>query len=169
MRCFIGIPVQGSLAKACLGLSANLPGAAPPDNLHMTLAFLGECGPRQVEELEAALARLTASCQPFQVRLLSCEPFPRENGPFLALTGDPTAPLLDLHRSVMVLVAEQGMEPELRPYRPHVTLAKPARELPVIRGDWTLPVDSVWLYQSLRDDNGKPIYRSLARFPLSGP
>lgn len=169
MRCFIGIPVQDVLAQACQALSAGYPGAAPAENLHMTLAFLGECGPGQIAGVEAALARLATSCQPFQLPLLRCESFPRDNGPFLALTGDPTERLLHLHRAVLALVAEQGMELERRPYRPHVTLAKPARELPVIRGDWTLPVDSVWLYQSLRDDNGKPIYRSLARFPLSGP
>lgn len=45
MRCFVGVPVTGPLARECKELALGLPRATPRPNLHLTLAFLGQCTP----------------------------------------------------------------------------------------------------------------------------
>ncbi len=87
MRCFIGIPVIGTLAHQCVTLSHSMGHATPMANLHLTLAFLGEQSEAALNQLHGPLKELADNSPPFQQLLNRCEPFPREQGPFMALTG----------------------------------------------------------------------------------
>lgn len=169
MRCFIGVPVGGELAEECIQLAAGHAGAAPLGNLHMTLAFMGECRAEQVEAMVPHLKTLAASFAAFSLPFTRCEPFPQERGPFLALTGALAPELEALHKGLEERLSDCGIHLEPRPFRPHVTLARPGHSLPVLTGEWRLLVSSFWLYQSQRGENDSPIYSPLARFPFSCP
>ena len=58
MRLFIGIPLPQEVRERLAGLSGGLPGAKwiAPDNLHLTLRFLGEVDGAQATDLDAALS-----------------------------------------------------------------------------------------------------------------
>ncbi|MEE3319327.1 MAG: RNA 2',3'-cyclic phosphodiesterase [Pseudomonadota bacterium] len=169
MRCFIGIPVCDTLADECVRLAEPHPGAVPKENLHMTLAFLGDCQQTQVDDLMFALPRIAETFTAFSVALTRCEPFPRDRGPYFALSGALTEPLQSLHGRVAKLLMDQEMLLESRPFRPHITLAKPGGPVTRVSGSWTLPVNTLQLYQSQRGADGRPVYHSLGQFPFSCP
>lgn len=168
MRCFIGIAVTGTLADQCVTLSHSMGRATPKANLHLTLAFLGEQCESAVSRLHDPLAELVDGHLSFQQRLNRCEPFPREQGPFMALTGAACPALQQLHHDLFQRLQVHGIPLEERPFRPHITLAKPGPAQTPFKaiGEWVLPVDALWLYRS---ELGEPFpsYEPLARFPLA--
>lgn len=167
MRCFIGIPVTGTLADQCVALSHSMGRATPIANLHLTLAFLGEQSEAALNQLHGPLKELAGNSPPFQQLLNRCEPFPREQGPFMALTGAACLALKQLHHDLCLCLQEYGFPREMRPFRPHITLAKPGTTQTPFKaiGDWVLPVNTLMLYRS---ELGEPFpsYEPLARFPL---
>lgn len=167
MRCFIGIPVTDSLADQCVTLSHSMGRATPIANLHLTLAFLGEQTQSALSQLHGSLTELAGENPPFQQLLNRCEPFPREQGPFMALTGAACPALKQLHHDLWLCLQGYGFSPEERPFRPHITLAKPGPTQTPFKaiGDWVLPVNTLVLYRS---ELGEPFpgYEPLARFPL---
>ncbi len=167
MRCFIGIPVTGTLANQCGALSHSMGRATPVANLHLTLAFLGEQSESAVRELHGSLAALAGRHRASQQLLNRCHPFPRDQGPFMALTGAASPALQQLHYELSLCLKEHGLALEERPFRPHITLAKPGTAKAPFNatGEWVLPVDTLWLYRS---ELGEPFptYEPLARFSL---
>lgn len=167
MRCFIGIPVTGTLADQCGALSHSMARATPVANLHLTLAFLGEQSEPAVRGLHGSLAELAGRHPAFQQLLNRCHPFPCEQGPFMALTGAASTALKQLHYDLRLCLQGHGLALEERPFRPHITLAKPGPTQAPFKaiGEWELPVDALWLYRS---ELGEPFptYEPLERFPL---
>ncbi|WP_162136920.1 2'-5' RNA ligase family protein [Alcanivorax hongdengensis] len=160
----MAIPVSGELAQRCQALSEGLPGAVPVPNLHLTLAFLGNINGQRRDAIDEWLQAVTGEHGPFVLPLTRCEPFPGSRGPFLALTpGSPPAPLLHLYQALLPGLPEADIR---RPYRPHVTLARPGQGLPVKTGQWTLTVDRLCLYHSQTRPKGPPLYQPLATYPL---
>ncbi|MAX54330.1 MAG: RNA 2',3'-cyclic phosphodiesterase [Alcanivoracaceae bacterium] len=169
MRCFLGIPVSGPLAHECVALSLGLPQASPRRNLHLTLAFLGECSPGSVKRLVPGVSALAARHAPFTIALTACEPFPEPEGPYLALTQTTQTALASLHDDIQQLLsAVDGFTAEERRFRPHVTLAKPGEPLQRRTGQWILDADQLWLYESDSRHGRPPSYHPLQRFALSG-
>ena len=167
MRCFIGVHVDGSLRRDCRMLAMGLPAATSGQNLHMTLAFLGERSQRFIDSLCPALSATAAQILPFTLTFDRCEPFPGTQGPFLALTTDATPQVQALHQRIWDILVSDGVIRESRAFRPHITLAKPGQGLGVKEGQWPLPVNEICLYASEPgQQGGGPSYRPLARFAL---
>ncbi len=168
MRCFIGVPVVGNLADRCASLSKSIRDATPKDNLHLTLAFLGDHSRDLLNQLHAPLCALANEHASFVQPLYCCEPFPSQEGPFMALTGEACGSLQKLYLGLTECLRTQGFTLDERLFRPHITLAKPgSASVPKsVPGEWSLPVTSLWLYRS---ELGGPIpdYEPLAQFPLS--
>lgn len=168
MRCFIGVQVAGSLTRDCRMLAMGLPAATPKQNLHMTLAFLGERSQGFIDRLCPALSVIAAQTAPFTLTFDRCEPFPGTQGPFLALTSDAPPQLLDLHQRIWDTLVSYGVIRESRALRPHITLAKPGQGLSIKEGQWPLPVNELCLYTSEPGhQGGAPSYLPLARFALA--
>ena len=108
MRCFVGVPVTGSLARECKELSLGLPRATPRPNLHLTLAFLGQCTPAGVARLSGELQSLAGRFPAFELDFDCCEAFPAEQGPFLALTTTVSGPLNTLHEALWGMPQSPG-------------------------------------------------------------
>ena len=143
MRCFVGVPVTGPLARECKELALGLPRATPRPNLHLTLAFLGQCTPAGVGRLSAELRSLADRFAAFDLTFDRCEPFPAEQGPFLALTATCSEALSALHEGLWECLATQT-------------------------GAWQLTVDQLCLYQSELIQGEVPTYRPLSQHPLAG-
>ncbi len=97
----------------------------PPENIHLTLAFLGSVGAsfRQCAEQAAAAA---IRVEPFTLMLeqIGCWPKP---GIFWAAPRHTPEPLSELARQLNAGLSACGYTPENRPYAAHVTLARQVR------------------------------------------
>jgi 2'-5' RNA ligase len=160
MRLFIGLPVPPELARALVRFtqSMEIPKTplTPPENIHLTLVFLGEVAELTVPLIDRELSELTFA--PFHLQLTGLSTFQRAGVLFAEI--EPARALLQLQARVAASMARCGFAPEDRPYHPHLTLARfrgPLRRkvsvLPASlqRG---FPVDAVNLYRSSLSPNG---------------
>lgn len=108
--------------------------AVPPDNLHLTLKFLGET-PLEMLEVIAPLIAQAVSCHPpINVRVESLGAFPTTARPSVVWAGLGDAqPLVAIANRLESLLEPLGFARESRPFHPHLTLARikgrPPREL----------------------------------------
>ncbi|MDF2720738.1 MAG: 2-5 ligase [Paenibacillus sp.] len=131
-RLFVAIPVpaelKGSVGTMLSGLKRQLPFKrwVHPDDLHITLQFIGEVAPESQPAIEAALERIAARFSPFTLQLTGAGTFGAPQSPRVlwAKIGGQLQPLRALAADVEGQLADLGYEPENRPYSPHVTLAR---------------------------------------------
>lgn len=152
-----------------------------PQNIHLTLKFLGNTDAARVPALVQALGRATMAIEPFELtaRGLGCFPNPRRpNNVWVGLTGG-TASAAWLARRIEDEFAALGAARDPHGLAPHLTLARVHREAsPADRAaigelvqSFPVPtlgilrVDSIALLASdLRP--GGPVYTTLARQEL---
>jgi len=149
----------------------------PAEELHLTLSFLGETAEEAVDALKSALAEVAVP--PFFLQLQEMKTFDRKGRPTSVWVGAGKGHphLYALHRQVLDAVLKAGLEPDLRPFTPHVTVGR-ARGLsrqqlqPFLRKHagahfGTIKVEGFVLYSSLRRPTG-PIYTPLMQreFPV---
>lgn len=124
MRAFVAIDLPEPVKDALMDVQEALPAGrlAEPDQMHLTLAFLGE---RPDAEVEAAHQTLeTVASPPFELRLAGLGTFgARAPSVLWAGVRDP-APLQALRSRVLAALHGAGLPLERRRFRPHVTLAR---------------------------------------------
>lgn len=136
----------------------------PPENLHITLLFLGAVEASVQQALEAELEGVEAA--PFALELDRRGHWKRTGVTWLAASRTPPA-LESLHRQLTARVAAQGLSVESRPYVAHLTLARKARPEPAASVEpvhWE--VDGFVLVESQTLPGGAR-YRVLRRWPLT--
>ena len=94
------------------------------EELHLTLHFLGEVRPHDLDAVRTALA--TVRMNAFTIGLNGVGMFESERHAKVLWAGvEPSADLTALQRSIgTVLTDAIGFQPEDRPYSPHITLAR---------------------------------------------
>lgn len=135
-RLFIAVepppPVRRRLAaiqaemKRLAGRNADDVRWVGPDNLHVTLQFLGSVPEERVEDVKAALAGAAAEIAPLHLELRGAGAFPHGRKPrvlWAGLSGDVDR-LTALAASIGNALAPLGFPPEDRPFSPHVTLGR---------------------------------------------
>lgn len=124
MRLFVALCLPTEALHALETLQDRLPAGrpVPADNLHLTLAFLGEVDDTAAEALHDALSNLRAA--PVMLRLGGAEVFGGRHGQAIALGAEGCPPLQDLHDRVRSRIHGAGLNTERRRFRPHVTLAR---------------------------------------------
>lgn len=151
----------------------------PPANLHVTLQFIGYADDERSARVRDVLAA-PLDIQPFDIRVAGIGAFPSRGGPRVIWCGveERTGRLLQVQREIeRRLVSAVGIEPESRPYHPHLTLARyrtPGRvaerraiEQHAAGELGTCEIDRVTLYESKLSPRG-PTYSALLHAPLSG-
>lgn len=120
--------VASDLAAAQSALPPELAAAhpalrwVPPQNWHLTLAFLGEVRTARLPDLEERLARVAGRHAPLSLRLAGSGHF----GPrvlYVGVSGD-VKPLGRLAAGVAAAARRAKVSVDDRPYRPHLTLAR---------------------------------------------
>jgi 2'-5' RNA ligase len=133
IRAFFAIELSEPARRAAAELAAALrarPGGdavrwVRPEALHVTLRFLGDVAPAQVEPLLAQVRAQSEGLAPFQLRLGAPGSLPASRRPrVLLLELEPAAPLAALARAVERGVVAAGCAPEARPFRGHLTLGR---------------------------------------------
>jgi 2'-5' RNA ligase len=176
MRLFLGQPIPPELAQALARRTQaiELPKGrrTAPEDLHLTLVFLGEVAEPTLPHIERELSELTFAS--FPLRLTSLDTFPRAG--VLFAEAEPTRPLLHLQATVAAAMARCGFPPEDRPYHPHITLARFHGSLRLNKSQQALPpslqrnftADTVNLYRSHSSPTGSH-YEILAQKKSTKP
>lgn len=146
MRQFLALDLPQEMREAIAALQSDLKGECPgwrwlpPRGIHLTLRFLGEVGQQRDRQAREAWSRAAAAIAPFRFRLSGIGRFPSGGRPRVLWVGvDETSgggSLPELHRGLEQAAREVGFEPERRPFRPHLTVARAARSgRPVAPGE----------------------------------
>ena len=167
-RVFFALWPDAALRSALAELAREVAGEArgrptAQENLHLTLAFLGDQSDRQVQALQA-LAGAVVSHR-FQLALDEIGSFARTGIAWLGASA-PQLELVALQGRLAHVLREAGFSLDERPYAPHLTLVRRAGA-PVRRA---LARPILWNVTSFvlaaSDPGREPIYRVLAEWAL---
>lgn len=186
MRVFIALELdprtRRDLARAIQRLDDGARGVrwVRPEQLHLTLKFLGDVPETEVPEACDLLDELADSNDPFDmtVRGLGC--FPEQGAVRILWAGldEPTGRLERLQRDIEELFAGEGYQPEHREFMPHITIARvkegahhaALRERIAARGDFRggiSHVKEIVFFQSILGRDGAQ-YAPISRHVLGG-
>jgi 2'-5' RNA ligase len=97
----------------------------PPDQLHITLAFLGDTDESLVPQLAAILTDVVATEPATELVLHGLGAFPRISEPTVVWVGfADSSPLIRLADALWRKLQQLGFRRESRPFHPHLTLAR---------------------------------------------
>jgi len=103
-----------------------------PENIHLSLKFLGDVDDAREPELHAALKQAAGSrmeARPITLQIEAFGVFPDYHRPRVLWAGVAHDPALELlQHGVEQAFAPLGFPTEARPFRPHVTLGRASRE-----------------------------------------
>jgi 2'-5' RNA ligase len=180
-RCFVAVEVP-SVARAQLGDLLKQLGRTPgpvrwskPDQMHLTLAFLGEVPQDFVDSAVARLMPAVVCFRQFTARLSGMGAFPNPKRARIVWVGTDhgRAELCALQAGVVVALKGVGFQPESRPFSPHLTIGRvkvPAdvsSTVQVMFESEPFEVSRVVLFRSVLEPAG-PVYSVIAEFPLGG-
>lgn len=125
MRLFVALSLPDSLRSRLYGLCSGLPGArwVAPENMHLTLRFIGEVDGRDAEDIDAALTAIRFPR--FPLILSGVGEFGGGRRLRSVWVGVENNEMLErLQAKVEQAVQRAGQSPERRKFKPHVTLAR---------------------------------------------
>ncbi len=129
MRVFVGLdipePIRDAIARYMDGLRNFAPDVrwVRPESFHITLKFIGEQKPEQVERIKQSLSVVRAA--PFDIAFRDVGFFPNERRPRVFWVGIHASDALPrLASAVDHAVALAGVPLETHPYKPHLTLSR---------------------------------------------
>jgi RNA 2',3'-cyclic 3'-phosphodiesterase len=130
-RLFVAIDLPAQIKEELAGFSPELPAGrwVGPEEIHLTLRFIGEVGPESFTSIRAALARVSFSAFPLTLRGVGH--FPPGRHPRVLWVGiDPCDRLMQLQEDLELLLLDTGIPAEERRFSPHITLARLKETVP---------------------------------------
>jgi 2'-5' RNA ligase len=187
MRCFIAINIDEQIRKALANLQDELQGKADikrsdakwvnPENIHLTLKFLGEIKDEQVVDVCNIACDVVRLHKAFELDVESVGHFGGRSARVLWVgAGQNCEKLLQLQEDLEQQLDLAGWPRETRKFSGHLTLcrirnAKAGVKLAQMAQQYkdfklgTMPADSVSVYQSQLTPKG-PIYTVLGNYRL---
>lgn len=94
-----------------------------PEQLHLTLLFLGECTPYQKDDIIRELENITV--EPFELKIEDMGAFPDQKNPRVIWAGVEMGPkLTDLQQNVLDSLSGYIPDNQKKRFKPHITLAR---------------------------------------------
>ena len=155
----------------------------PPQNMHLTLKFLGDISPNSVDFLRQMLRTEAENIPFFEIHLAGLGAFPNLKRPRVLYIGIQSPAALDiLQRGIESASRRLGYEAEERPFSAHLTLGRVRQNVNAVEQQQirraiestqvdllgTARVDSVHLYKSELKPSGS-VYTKLFSAPLQKP
>ena len=128
MRLFIAMNFNNDTRSQLLSLRDELRGKSErgrfslTENLHLTLAFLGECDGKQTSAAKSVLDAV--SFEPFDIAVDCVGRFKRDGGGVWWAGLRESKPLIALQRELTEKLIAAGFILEKREYSPHITLGR---------------------------------------------
>ena len=187
-RSFIAIEVPAEIQKAIAHSVAPLQKALPkplirwvaPQNVHLTLKFLGDVSPANLERMAAALKLEADTHDVFSMSVGGLGAFPNSRRARVIWIGLEVPPsLLALQRGVEAASARLGYTAEDRPFSPHLTIGRVGQNITVtdlhkihsaleemkIGKLGTVNVDAIHIFKSDLQPGGS-VYTPLYALPM---
>ena len=187
LRSFIAIEIpleiQQNIYEETSNIRKEIDGLlrwVPVENMHLTLKFLGDVSPSNVEFLMQMLRNEADHVSGFTLHLAGLGSFPSLKRPRVIYIGIQAPAALDaLHRGIESASRRLGYEPEERSFSPHLTLGRVRQNITAVEQQkirrciegtqvdvlGTARVDSVQLYKSELKPSGS-VYTRLYSAPL---
>jgi len=184
VRLFIAIPLPPEVAARASGiLPISLPAVrrVKVENLHITLAFLGQTPDERLGDVTAAASEAAAPVSSFTLAFDRAGRFPERGRPRVAWLGiaDGAPCVLELGEGVYAALRRRGLHFDDRPLEPHLTLARVAEDASAAEAKTigaaleglAIPplqfeVGDIAVVQSVLSPKG-PRYAALATVPLA--
>jgi len=184
IRTFIAVEIPDEARDVISSVISELRGFCsgvrwvPPENLHLTLKFLGNLNPERLSALRSALGGALVGARAFGITLSGIGAFPDLRRPrvFWIGVGDGREDFEELYNRVEDALSGEGFPREGRRFSPHLTIGR-VKSPKGLGGaaskiaDITFPpqkfiVDEVVLMRSDLKPSG-PIYTPLERYGLA--
>jgi len=132
MRAFVAVEVPPTIREQLAAIQDRLKNAGVeaswtrPGGVHLTLKFLGEVREEQVPQIVRALSIAASDTGRFRLGIGGVGTFPNASSArvaWLGITGE-VGKLAKLQAAVEQALVGLGLEPDDRPYTPHLTLAR---------------------------------------------
>lgn len=179
IRLFVGLGLPDA-HRDLLGICQHgIPDArwVEPDNLHMTLRFIGEVDEPQAQDIHDALANVTAPGFPLKIAGVGYFAAGKRPRTIWAGIENADAGLTFLQAKIERAIQRAGMDAETRRFTPHITLgrvfASPLNRLDAYVADnagLSLPIINVDRFTLIESKLGKSQanYHALVDYPLIG-
>lgn len=135
-------------------------------NLHMTITFIGEVGKNTVNKVVKATAETAAESKGFYMELGDISSFRRRNKHTVYCKVRYSEELETLYELMRRKLENEGVEIDIKPFRPHITLARQAVKKRDFKDIHTpvhkCRVDDICVMESTRI-NGVLTYTPIAR------
>ena len=177
MRLFVGLDLPWVLRETVSGLCGDLPGAkwTVPENLHLTLRFIGETELHVAEEIDFALQALR--CRRFELALSGVGVFERNGRTSVLWAGLARDERLDhLQCKIETALQRLGLPRERRRFRPHISLGRIDTVAPHLLAGWVqshnllrtepVAINSFTLFSS-QPGPDQPVYTVEADYDLT--
>lgn len=184
-RIFVAVALAPHLREAIAGVRVRLGDASqalrwvPPDNLHLTLRFLGEITAAQVTRATEATREAVQAAAPFTITLVGLGAFPSARRPRVVWIGvaEGADRLIALAEALEKAMQRRKFPREPRAFQAHLTVARARMGSPpdlteVLAGVGrpligTQEVAALVVMESDLRPSG-PVYREVAQASLSG-
>ncbi|WP_434134289.1 RNA 2',3'-cyclic phosphodiesterase [Pseudomonas luteola] len=165
MRMFFALPCPASVVARVVawrkeqGMDGRL---VPPENLHMTLAFLGEILEEQIDALMALGDHI-----PFEPCTVVLDRVERWHQGLISMIASQTpVPLVSLVDDLNLGLKSLGVPLDRRPFVPHLTAARKSRYRPNGLLSLAWPVERFALFVS-ESSQGSVQYRALKEWTVA--
>lgn len=166
MRCFIGLSVNEEIKNIAVDLqkqilALNIPcRLVPPENLHLTLVFLGVISNNKTNKLINIINRVNKKINRIELLTKKLSAFPNKNNPRVIIIEFQKNKLLEkLVQKIKETLKKEGFEFDKKPFVPHLTIARTKKKQKVdfnlIKIDQKkLFINKIFLYRSFLSSKG---------------
>jgi 2'-5' RNA ligase len=132
LRCFIAVEIPGPVKRSLGDMIANLKKSGsdvkwlPPENIHITLKFLGSTDESLLEKIKGSLSKKFSPYSPFYITISGVGCFPDERRPRVVWVGthESSGHVRDVHKAIEAEMAKFGFPVEEREFSPHLTIGR---------------------------------------------
>ncbi|MGE5197915.1 MAG: RNA 2',3'-cyclic phosphodiesterase [Deltaproteobacteria bacterium] len=132
MRAFIAIELTEEVRNALRNLQERLKASqadakwVEPENIHLTLKFLGDITEEQLSKIIAILDNVAADTEIFLIRISCLGAFPKKDFPRVIWVGIDTGEkeTKELAKALENKIEKIGIPRENRPFSSHITIAR---------------------------------------------
>ena len=132
IRTFIAIEIPEDIRNRIAILQSGIKGLGgkttwvKPENMHLTLKFLGETEQSRIKNISNALADIVSLTNQFEIRFKGVGAFPNFSKPkvfWIGTEGDNNA-FVELATKIDQQMSEVGFKPETRRFSAHLTIGR---------------------------------------------
>ena len=185
IRTFIAVPLSAEICQAIGQIENNLKKLdcnikwVRPQNVHLTLKFLGDIKPKRIDVLKETFEDLFRNAGSIKIELTQLGAFPNIEHPRILWVGlkDDEQRIARLASMLEEGLGAIGFKKEEKPFSPHITFGRirSPRNLNLLSeaiSDYSLPINlkqtaqNITLYESILTPK-EPIYKAVKIFRFS--